>query len=201
MTDNAESSDPEVIRLLSGVQRLDIESLANILGLQKQSDFYFISFFNRNILFDQNDFFDPSGQEVTSSVKALLCRYMLNVPVSVVEKSNRLITFREFSGAGPLFSRFTENTNKIVEQTFSGQLARLENKSLEIGGKPAEASGYDLSFRFQALPGIPVLFYYNDKDDMLPAQSSFLFHDNADKYLDIKSLGTIATYLTGLLIQ
>jgi hypothetical protein len=37
-------------------------------------------------------------------------------------------------------------------------------------------------------------------DELLPAQSAFLFHDNADKYLDIKSLGIIATYLTGLLI-
>jgi hypothetical protein len=46
-----------------------------------------------------------------------------------------------------------------------------------------------------------VIFHFHDKDDILPARSALLSPDNADKYLDIKSLGIIATYLTGLVIQ
>ena len=201
MEENKKSTDQELNKCLFQLHELDKDRLVNILGIQKQSQTYLFHFFNRKIIFDQNDFIDSDGKEVTSSIKTLLCRYMINCPESVVEQTNRLITFREFPGAGPLFSRFTENTNKIVEHTFSGQLDRLEKKCLKIGGMPANANGFDMSFRFRSLPRIPVIFHFNDKDDMLPAQSAFLFHDSADKYLDIKSLGIIATYLTGLLIQ
>ena len=200
MEENQKSFDRELNHCLSQVHALEKNQLVDILGIQKQSQTCVFHFFNRKIIFDQTEFFDPDGQEVTSSIKTLLCRYMINCPESIISQTNKLITFREFPGAGPLFSRFTENTNKIIEQTFSGQLERLEKRCLEIGGMPAKANGYDLSFRFMALPRIPVIFHFNDKDDILPAQSAFLFHDNTDKYLDIKSLGIIATYLTGLLI-
>ena len=201
MKDDLKSSDLELTEYLSRVYELDKNRLLNILGIQKQSQGYVFQFFNRKIIFDQKDFFDHSGEMVSSSIKTVLCKYLINCPDSVVEGTNRLITFREFPGAGPLFSRFTENTNKTLEQIFSGQMDRLENRCLKIRGMAIETSGYDISFRFMALPRIPIFFHFNDKDDMLPAKSTFLFYDNADKYLDIKPLGIIATYLTGLLIQ
>ena len=64
-----------------------------------------------------------------------------------------------------------------------------------------ENSSYDLSVRFQALSRIPIILNFNDTDDMMPANAVFLFHDNADRYLDLKSLGILCTYLTGLLIN
>jgi hypothetical protein len=201
MEENQKTSDQELNKCFSQVYELDKDRLLSILGIQKQSQTYVFHFFNRKIIFDQNDFFDPDGQEINSSIKTLLCRYMIHCPEFVVVETNRLISFREFPGTGPLFSRFTENTNKIVEHTFSGQSERLEKRCLKFGGVQAKANGYDLSFRFMALPKIPVFFHFNDKDDILPAQSVFLFRDNADNYLDIKSLGTIITYLVGLLIQ
>jgi hypothetical protein len=36
---------------------------------------------------------------------------------------------------------------------------------------------------------------------MLPANAAFLYHDNADTYLDLESLMVTCTYLTGQLIQ
>jgi hypothetical protein len=88
-----------------------------------------------------------------------------------------------------------------VEQAFSGQLDRLIQRCNEIGGISEKTLGYDLSIRFGALPRIPILFHFNDKDEVLPAKAAFLFQGHANKVLDLKSLGILVTYLTGLLIQ
>ena len=172
MEENQKSFDQELNHCLSPVHALDQNRLVDILGIQKQSQTYVFYFFNRKIIFDQKDFIDPDGQEVTSSVKSLLCRYMINCPESIIKQTNRVITFRKFPGATVVF-QVCRKYKQIIEQMFSGQLERLEKRFLEIG--------------FRALPRIPVIFHFNDKDDMLPAQSAFLFHDNADKYLGIKS--------------
>ena len=96
---------------------------------------------------------------------------------------------------------FAENTNKIIQQTFSGKLDRLEARCVEIGGILVKAPLYDLSVRFNALPRIPVIFNFNDTDEMLPATAVFHFYGDAVNYLNLKSLAVISTYLTGLLIQ
>ena len=64
-----------------------------------------------------------------------------------------------------------------------------------------ETESYDLSARFQALPRIPVILNFNDKDELMPAKAVFLYYDNGDVYLDLQSLTITCTYLTGLLIQ
>ena len=122
-------------------------------------------------------------------------------PVTPVERSNKLVTFREFSDAGPLFSNFTENTGKIIETTFSGRLEELKILCVNLGGTLMENGSYDLSVRFRALPRVPIIINFNDREDNLPSTAGFLYHDTADRYLDLECLSITATYLTGLLIQ
>ena len=157
--------------------------------------------FSIAIFFDCKDFFDISGGVLQPAIKAVFCRHLLNCPKNPPENTGRLVTFREFSGAGPLFSKFSKNTNKKIEQLFSNRLAELEEKCRQLFGIKVNKSSYDLSFRFKALPKVPVIFQFNDTDELLPASSTLLFHDDAEHYLDKKSLATIGTYLTGLLIR
>lgn len=186
---------------LSQVRELNIDAISDSLGIQKCSQGYRFNFFNRSILFDRNDFVDLSGEELQPAIKTVFCQYLLNSPENTIESSGRLVTFREFSGAGPLFSRFSENTNKTIEQSFSNRLTELEEKCRQLFGMPVHKTAYDLSVRFNALPKIPVIFQFNDTDELLPANSTILFHEDAQEYLDIRSLAAIGTYLTGLLIQ
>jgi len=186
---------------LAQLKDFDFLKKADILGIQKRDQSYIFEFFNRKIAFDQNNFIDSEDREVTFAVKVVLCKYLLMCPEKVSESSNRLVTFREFSNAGPLFSNFTANTNKIIETSFSGRLETLKAKCLKLGGTLMEADAYDLSVRFRALHRIPIIFNFNDKDEILPAKSVFLYHDNAENYLDLECLSITATFLTGLLIQ
>jgi hypothetical protein len=78
----------------------------------------------------------------------------------------------------------------VYEQTYTDYLARIAE--LEIGGyASAEAFSYDLSRRFDALPKVPLLLLFNDKDDEFPAQCSILFEKRTEKFLDMECLAMV----------
>ncbi len=171
---------------------------ARILGVTKSGQTFTLDFFDREISLSAHGI---QNKDITPAIQNLLIQYLLNCPKSTPSPTQRLVTFREFSGAAPLISRFTSNTAKIIETSFSGKLSPLRQRCLDLGGSPVESGGYDLSFRFRALARIPVIFNFNDQDEMMPPSASFLYHDNANQFLDLKSLMATCTYLTGLLIR
>ncbi|MBL0716819.1 MAG: DUF3786 domain-containing protein [Desulfosarcina sp.] len=199
--ENSKIFDEKYQEYLPLIKNFDFSKKAEILGIQTEDQSSSFKFFNRRIIFDRKDFNDVTGNEVTFAIKVLLCKYLLMCPEKISENSNRLVTFREFINAGPLFSYFATNTGKIIETTFSGNLEKLKKQCLKLGGIIMETESYDLSVRFLALPRIPVILNFNDKDELMPAKAVFLYHENADVYLDLQSLTITCTYLTGLLIQ
>ena len=185
----------------SSVSKIDFFKNGKILGIRRNNDALIFDFFNRQISFSQDGIYDIEGQPLTDAVKDVLCQYLLTCPDPICESSNRLVTLREFSDSGPLFSSFTANTGKIIATTFSGSLENLINRCLTLGGRIMKNVSYDLTVRFLALSRIPIILNFNDKDDIMPANAVFLFQDNADKYLDLECLSILCTYLTGQLIQ
>lgn len=185
----------------SRVQRIDFFKNAEILGIRQNNGSLIFDFFNRQISFSRDGIYDIEDQPLTDAVKDVLCQYLLMCPDPICESSNRLVTLREFSDSGPLFSSFTANTGKIIATTFSGSLENLINRCLTLGGRIMKNVSYDLTVRFLALSRIPITLNFNDKDDIMPANAVFLFQDDADKYLDLECLSIICTYLTGQLIQ
>jgi Domain of unknown function (DUF3786) len=174
---------------------------AAILGARLAGEAFVIDFFNRKILVSEQNLVDADGLELTPAIRVLLFKYLLLCPDHLHKTSHKLVTFREFSNAGPLFSSFTANTAKIIETTFSGNIDELKTRCSQLGGHIVESASHDLSVRFRALHRIPILLNFNDTDEMLPANAAFLYQDNADIYLDLESLMVTCTYLTGLLIQ
>ncbi len=160
-----------------------------------------LDFFNRNISVSANGVDDVSGRPLTMAVKYLLCQYLPRCTEKAGESSNRLVSIREFSNAGPLYSSFAANTGKIIETTFSGDVERLKQRCISLGGIAVQNASYDLSIRFKALSRLPVILNFNDKDEFLPACAVFLFHENAITYLDLECLTIICTWLTGQLIS
>ena len=188
-------------KTIGDIALLDLSKSADILGLQKRDNALVFDFFDRQIRFESMAFSDTENRPLTDAVKWVLCIYLLNCPKKIIETSHRLVSFREFAGAGPLFSRFTANTAKVIETTFSGNTALLKQKSAAIGGTIVQTADYDICVRFRALQRIPILLYFNDAEDGMPASASFLFHDNIERYLDIDCISVLTTYLTGRLID
>lgn len=186
---------------LKQLKSIDFTLKADALGLQKRDESFLFEFFDRRILFNGNEFSDMEGRPVTFAVKVVLCKYLLMGPETISKRPDRLVSFREFKNAGPLFSNFTANTNKIIETSFSGHVDALGRQCQKNGGVLMESDSYDLSIRFRGLPRIPVILNFNDKDELLPAKSIFLYHDTAEDFLDLECLTITGTYLTGLLIN
>lgn len=199
--DDSKLVDKKYRDCLPQIKSMDLSQNAAILGIQKQEDVFIFDFFNRPIAFDGHEFVDIQKNDVTPAVKAVLCNYIVRCPDKVIKASGRLVTFREFSNAGPLFSRFSENTGKIITTTFSGHTDTLKSRCRKLGGTFVGTESYDIRVRFQALPRVSIILNFNDQDELMPASAGFLFHDDAEVYLDLQSLTTICTWLTGFLIQ
>ena len=143
--------------------------------------------------------FDPSGEKVNYAVCVVLCCYVLQCPPNT-PSVGEWVTYREFKDAGPLVSYFTANTNKIIETTFAGRLAELEDAGRELGGRRFDdGASHDLSLQFDFLPRIPVLLRFNDRDEEFPAQCSVLFRQSAEAYLDMECVAIGGTFLAGYL--
>jgi Domain of unknown function (DUF3786) len=183
------------------MKNIDFGKVSRILGLQHTGESFIFDFFNQTIQYSHNEFSDTTGKPLTDTVQNVFYQYLLTCPDSICKNSDKLVTLREFPDSGPLFSRFTANTNKIIETTFSGKLDDLKDQCCSLNGAIMENASYDLSVKFTALSKIPIILNFNDKDEMMPANAVFLFDGNANSYLDLKSLGALLTYLTGYLIQ
>jgi hypothetical protein len=195
------SFDEKYTACIAEIGNQDVTKKAGILGADLKDGLLTLSFFNRWINFSKDGFNAADGDALTTAVTLTLCRYLSLCPDKIPEGSGHLITFRELSDSGPLFSSFTANTNKIIESAFTGKLELLRSRCLQLGGTDTEMPSFDLSMQFMALPRIPIILNFNDRDDLMPATANFLYHDDATRYLDIECLMITCTYLTGQLIQ
>ncbi|OQY52467.1 MAG: hypothetical protein B6230_02630 [Desulfobacteraceae bacterium 4572_89] len=199
--DNSKIFDQKYDRCMSQLKEIDFSDRADILGGGYKNNSLSFDFFNRRLVVTKGGISDIDNKDVTFAIKFLLCQYVLLCPEQLPEISNKLVTFREFKNSGALFSNFTSNTNKIIETSFSGNIEKLEKQCLKLGGIIMGTNSYDICIRFKALPRIPIILNFNDRDDLMPAKASFLYHGDAEKYLDLECLSITSTYLTGQLIN
>jgi hypothetical protein len=143
---------------------------------------------------------DERGIEAAPALSVVLMEYVRNGGIGK-EDSSPWISYRECRGAGPLMGYFHENTGKTLERAFAGRSDALKAVATALGGEVLEDDrGFDLTLRFEALPGIPVLLRFNDDDEGFPASCGIMFRESSQDVLDIRSLGVIGTWLTGKLI-
>jgi hypothetical protein len=161
-----------------------------------------VPFFGEPYTVSERGVVNASGQAANPAISAVLIEYVLNggQPIDCASDPH-WIGYRECRGAGPLMGYFQENTGKTLERTFAENLDALKHAALRLGSTVVSDDGsFDLSLRFEALSGLPVLLRFNDQDMTFPAACQVLFPESAQSLLDIRCLGVIGTYLTGRLI-
>ncbi|KGO34028.1 hypothetical protein JT06_10750 [Desulfobulbus sp. Tol-SR] len=188
-------------RYLVKLREIDIFARAELLGVGREEGILRVPLYGRQYHVSYDGITDPTGAEATPAVRVVLCRYLLTCPDELPPLSERLVTYREFKDAGPLVSYFTANTNKIIETTFAGQIPLLLQRAERLGGVRLDSTTHDLSLQFAALPRIPVLLNFNDRDDLFAASASVLYRASAEVFLDMESLAITGTLLAGRLIR
>lgn len=179
---------------------IDLAALAPALDIEWTVNALLIPFFGFPHRVSTDGITDASGKPPTPAVASLLLDYVLRCP-AMAQTTDAWITFREFSGAGPLMGYFTNNTNKLIESHFSGDVCALESACSGLNGKFIRGvSGVDLCMELAVLPRVPLRIAFNDQDEDFAAQCSMLFQQSAESYLSMKSMAVAATWLAGKLM-
>lgn len=186
---------------LAQIREIDFLAKANVLGLEKEGESLIIPIYNTCYRFNTNGIVTENDKELPVPLQVILCKYILTASMEPIASDNRWQTYREFKDAAPLVSHFTTNTILLLEKTFSGNVQALTKRCHEMGGKVQETEVYDVSYQFYALPRIPVIVNFNDRDDLFPAACSILFHSSAENYLDMECLSMTGTLLSSLLTE
>jgi hypothetical protein len=176
---------------LSRIAELDFSFLADKLGMQLEGQQVIIPFFGKPYRVSAKGISDPLNRQPHLSVCVILCKHLLMCPM-IEPLAGNWMSFKDFKDAAPLIRAFYNTVTHPIAATFSGRLAALETAVKKIGGyQPAEQYPYDLAMQFDALPALPVLLLFNDKDEEFPAQCSILFERRAEKFLDMECLAML----------
>lgn len=186
---------------LAELSRIDFLAKAEILGASQVDGALLIPLYDRVYRCARDGISCAGDQSDNPAVRVILLKYILDAPWQMPPANDVLKSYREFKDAGPLISYFTTNTCKIIETTYSGNIVGLAQRAEEIGGQIVPADCYGLSVRFWALPRIPVLMNFNDRDELFTASCSILYTGSAEYFLDMECLAMTGTLLAGKLIQ
>ena len=185
---------------LNRLGQIDLLHRSEALNLQIKSGKILIPFFGRMKYITKQGVVDLNGTAETPAVATVVLNYVLRNETTYLRTLEKM-SFRDLKDAGPLVTNFANNTNHLIEQTFSGRLRQLEKACGNLGGESVVAPmAADLYMKFEALPEIQLYLSFNDRDEDFPAQSNLLFTRSAEHYLDSKSLFVLGTFLAGSLI-
>ena len=173
---------------LNEIASMDLIRIQDKLGLILEKGETIIPFYGTPYRISAQGIVDQQGDRPTHSICVILCKYLLMGPEKEPAELD-WVSYKDFKDGGPFFGGFLNNAEKPISRTFSGRLSDLRKASGELGGCPVEtAISADLVLRFEALPKVPVLMVFNDRDDDFPAHCSLLFERRAEKYLDMECL-------------
>jgi len=188
-------------KYLSHISDIDLLPSSIRLGAEPAGDSIIIPYYGTPFRVSTDGVFDETGKQANFAISVVLFQYVFHCPAEIPIAGD-WVTFREFKDAGPLGDYFTSNNNKIIDTTFAGNLEVLQCACKKLGGRLLDDDpSWDLSAEFDMLPRIPIRLRFNDKDDEFSAQSSILFRQSAETYIDMESLAIGATYLTGMLMK
>ncbi|MEX1330299.1 MAG: DUF3786 domain-containing protein [Desulfobacterales bacterium] len=179
---------------LSRIAELDFPFIADKLGIQMDGQDAIISFFSKLYRISAKGITDLSNRQPHISVSVILCKYLLMCPM-IEPLGGNWMSYKDFKDAAPLIQAFYNTVTQPIAETFSSRLVELGTAGKRIGGRPpADDYPYDLAMQFDALPKVPMLLLFNDKDDEFPAQCSVLFEKRAQKFLDMECLAMVGTH-------
>jgi hypothetical protein len=176
---------------LAQIADLNFTEFEDRLGIQVIEGKAIIPFFGRPYTVSGQGIQGPEGRKPNLSVCVILCKYLLMCPPDEPRETN-WVSFRDFKDAAPLINSFATTVTNPIAEMFSGRPSALERAGEKLGGySPVETFSYDVSMQFDALPRIPVLLLFNDRDEEFPAQCSVLFEKRTEAYLDMECVAMV----------
>ncbi|MBF0224895.1 MAG: DUF3786 domain-containing protein [Desulfobacterales bacterium] len=180
---------------LEQLRSISFESISQKLGVKIKGNTIKIPLYKSDYEVSFEKITSASGEKPTHDICVILSKYILLCP-DKPPKNNDWVSFRNFKDSGPLITYFKNDVECTIASYFSEKLDDLKKASNLLGGYPPVLDvKYDFSIQFDALPMIPVIMLYNDRDEEFPAQCSVLFESRAEKYLDAECIAMLGRQL------
>lgn len=181
---------------LEQLEGINFESIAPKLGIKFEDNIIIIRLFRTEYKVSVEKITGPSGGKPSHDICVLLSKYLLLCP-DEAPKNNDWVSFRNLKDSGPLINYFTNEIERAIASNFSEKINDLKNASKILGGYPPVLDvKYDFAIQFDALPMIPIIILFNDKDDEFSTKCSILFESGVEKYLDAECIAMIGWQLS-----
>lgn len=170
------------------LSRLKWEDLASRTGLERHGERLWVPFLNQRYSVSPEGIRDSLDREPGHALKVVLCKYLLLYPDREPQEAD-WISYKDFPDAAPFAGGFRANSEQALARHFTGRGNELMRAGKELGGSDPKLDwNYEVRFRFEVLPKLPMLLLFNDEDDEFPAQCVLLFERRAERYLDMECL-------------
>jgi len=188
---------------LKRLKSLDFESIALKLGGQMHKTQWgnslTLPFFGNSYEISCQGITGPEGEKPGYDICIILCRYLLMCPATMPHEP-QWVAFRDLKDSGPLTVYFRDNVEQAIAAQFSENLDGLKQCMATLEGHPPELEVYyDLAMQVDALPKIPMVLLFNDRDESFPVKCSILFQRNVEIYLDAECIAMLGYRLFAIL--
>lgn len=165
---------------------------------------FHLKFFNRLFRIDHSSgsigesTSDGQGTPLSRALKLVLLHYLINANGAQV--AGEWITYRYLPGANFFESRFQSMGILPLQRRFGHDIEGFRQACRKLGGDAMSRTG-DASYRFLALPGIPMACILNLGDEDIESSVSLLFDAASPNYLPTEDLSYAGSYLAFTLIK
>ena len=139
---------------------------------------------------------DEQGNCPDYGICVILLKYLLLCPESIPTKSD-WIHSRDFKDTVQAQNKgLSDFAAQKISARFSGNLDLLKKGLMDLGGQILDGEyPYDLSVYLPALPRVPLLVLFNDRDEQFAAETFILYESRAHHFLDAECRVMIDWYL------
>lgn len=186
---------------LQRLASLDRAAVAQRLGLRWEGGTLMVPLLGDDCRLADDGLRTADDGRVSFAALVVVGNYLLRAPEAVPADAS-WAAYRDFPDAAPLRNYFRRNAERPLVEAFAEDAARLGERCRRIGGRPAaEGLAYDLAFRIEALPRLPVFLLFNAADAEFPAECRLCFERRAAAFIDMESLAILAVLLAEKLLQ
>jgi hypothetical protein len=186
--------------LLRKLADVDLSKVSADLGATHHGDHLEILFLGESYRLSNQGIWKVDRKRPNVSVRIVLCHYLLQAGRG--QLTGKWSSYRDFKDSAFFISNFQVNVEDRMAHYFSGRPSDLEEAAQALDGEPYQAfQTGDICYYFQALPRVPLLLVYYDKDADFPASSKVLFDRSAPTWLDMECLAVLGWILADLLIR
>ena len=196
-----ESDQPNVYEkvyreLKNDLARADLAGAARGLGLawDQEEKAARVACLGRDYLVGADGVRAEDGGEAPFMHRIVLAWFLLRRGAG--ETSGRFAPYRELPGGQDFARALSDIVEGRLARSFGGKLPLLRNAAEKLGmAEPEQPVPGDLAGVFQALPRLPLLLSFYDRDEEFPAEAKIFFDITAPNFLDMECLAVLALML------